>query len=242
MKLRTYFNVAMAKPLTYQKMKAHPCTLSRSLRFLSPTHRLGSGFTLVELAIVILILSLLLLVVFTVVNGIIKVSTTSSPITQTKRQTFFALQTLKSSLDQTYYMSNDKRLWFVGINDGVEGYRKDRLTFSAVHPGAKAIGSSPVREVSYYLRDEGKDTYVLVRREDELVDDEPGKGGAHYELLDNVLSFQMQYSIDSKDWINEWDSRKRKRLPYAIRVKLIIKIGDKEYGFAALSVPGMNVK
>ena len=203
---------------------------------------LRKGVTLVELAIVILILSILLLVVFTVVSGIVQISTQSSPTTEMKRRAFFAMQVLKSSVDQAYYQVNHKRLWFVGRKDGVEGARNDRLTFSAVHPEASNIGVASVREVSYYLEEQEDSTYTLMRREDQLVDEEPGKGGAHYELLKNVTSLQLQYSQDGKDWLNEWDSRKKNRTPKVVLIELTVALGNKNIAFKILSHPGINLK
>ena len=152
---------------------------------------LREGFTLAELAIVILVLSLLLVVIFGVMNGIITVSTRTSPEREARRRAFFAMQVVKSSIEQAYYIANQKRIWFVGRNDGLEGSRRDRLTFAAVHPGAEDIAApAVVREVSYYLRQQNEeDGYTLIRREDEMIDDEPGKGGAHYELFEKCVLF-----------------------------------------------------
>ena len=67
---------------------------------------LQQGFTLVELAIVILVLSILLLSVFSISTGIIKISTSTSPSREAKRETIFAIQTLKSTINQAYYQKN----------------------------------------------------------------------------------------------------------------------------------------
>ncbi len=204
---------------------------------------LRSGMSLVELALVILILGLLLTVVFGVVNGIVNISTQSSPSREAKRQAFFVLQNIKSSIDQAYYRYGHKRIWFVGKKDGFEGGRRDRLTFCAVHPGSEVIGAAAVREVSFYLKEEHEDgSYTLTRREDLLVDENPGKGGPHYPLLKNVSSFELQYSLDNKDWLDEWDSRKRQRLPLGVLVSFTILLGEREYTFKAFASPGLNKK
>ena len=204
------------------------------------TH-LQQGFTLVELAIVILVLSILLLSVFSISTGIIKISTSTSPSREAKRQTIFAIQTLKSTINQTYYQKNRQRLWFVGRTEGIDGARRDRVSFSAVHSGSEEIGSSSVREVSYYLRDQDDGLYTLIRREDEMVDTEPGKGGAHYEVLHNVESFQLRYLSNQKDWLLEWDTRKLKRLPPQVQIELKIRVGEKTYTFNALASPKINI-
>ncbi len=204
---------------------------------------LREGFTLAELAIVILVLSLLLVVIFGVMNGIITVSTRTSPEREARRRAFFAMQVVKSSIEQAYYIANQKRIWFVGRNDGLEGSRRDRLTFAAVHPGAEDIAAPAVREVSYYLRQQNEeDGYTLIRREDEMIDDEPGKGGAHYELLRNVSSFKIRYRTNTKDWVDSWDSRNKQRLPIMVQIEILFLIKQKEQTLQSLALPGMNIK
>ena len=76
-----------------------------------------------------------------------------------------------------------------------------------------------MREVSYYLRDQDNGNYTLIRREDEMVDEKPGKGGAHYEVLRDVVSLQFQYSSNQKDWLDAWDSRQKRRLPPLVQIE-----------------------
>ena len=214
----------------------------KQLKIIQNKDKIRAGFSLVEIAIVILVLGMLLVVVFSVVNGIIQISISSSPSREAKRQALFAMQTLTSSIEQTYFRSNDKRIWFVGKKDGVGEYRKDRLTFAAVHSGAQDIGAPAIREVSYYIKEQEDDGYVLMRREDEMVDDEPGKGGAHYEILPNVQSLEFSYSSRPNDWLESWDSRNKKRLPKLVKITLQITINKREYIFKRIVSLGLTLK
>ena len=69
------------------------------------TKTLRLGFTLAELAIVILILAILLLVVFTVVSGITKISIENSPLREAKRQASNAMRILQTQINQAYYQN-----------------------------------------------------------------------------------------------------------------------------------------
>ncbi len=201
------------------------------------------GFSLAELAIVILILGIILTVIFSVMSGLVGITTRTNPSQEIKKTASFALQVIKSSIDQTYFISNYKRLWFVGTKDGYDGARKDRLTFASVLSGAEDLGASAVREVSFYLKPNDRGgLFSLMRREDEIVDDEPGKGGNHYVLLANVSSLGFRYQTETKDWVENWDTREKNRLPLLIEIEIIIKTSFKEFKFKTLSRPGINVK
>ena len=204
---------------------------------------LKSGFTLAELALVILILGVLLTVIFSVMTGIFSITTHVSPYKEIKRDGTIALQGLKSSLDQAYYIPGIQRLFFKGIKDGYEGARKDKLYFASVLSGAEETGVSAVREVTFYLKPNLKNnTFNLMRREVEVVDNEPTKGGNHYLVIENINSLSFRYQTETKDWVDNWDTREKNRLPGLIEIELIIKLGLKEYKFKTISQPGLTIK
>ena len=120
-----------------------------------------------------------------------------------------------------------KRLVFVGRSTGAGDDRRDRLTFACVHPGAEKLGVPAVREVSFYLKgtEELEKGFTLMRREDQTVDDKPGAGGAHYPLLENVLSLEFHYTLNGKDWKNDWHHGNRHNIPRLVRIGMRVKIG-----------------
>ncbi len=202
------------------------------------------GFTLIELSIVILILGILVTVMFTTLGSLLQIISSASPYADAKKQTFFALQVLRSGINQAYYLRNQKRLWFIGRKDGDGDFRQDRLTFASVDPSASELGLPSVREVSYYLRPnpEKAASYILTTREDQIIDDEPGKGGAHYEILSNVQSLKFRYTRNGKDWYEEWDNKKYRSLPLYVEIELKIEIQSKVHSFTVLARPGLNIK
>lgn len=217
------------KPFVVQKIKPD---FSTSVR---------QGVTLVELSVVILIMSILFTMIFSVYFGIARITGNESPISQAKHRSLLALENMRSSINQTYFKKNVKRLVFIGrkIIDGTR--RKDRLTFAAVHQGAAAIGVPAVREVSFYIRDHQEDTEIgdLIRREDQMVDKDPGKGGNHYTLLENVISLKFRYSLNGKEWQDDWHHEKLRRIPKLIQIQLKVKIGGRLQVFETLSYTGL---
>lgn len=92
-------------------------------------------------------------------------------------------------------------------------------------------------EISYYVRDmrneDGETVPYLVRREQAPINDDFTKGGTILPLLDNVLSFRLQYWDDSKaelavgsdGWVDSWDTEHsdyKGRLPSRVRIEIEI--------------------
>ena len=112
--------------------------------------------------------------------------------------------------------------------------------------------SSDLTEVGYYLKENDADDgsameglYSLYRREDFSVDKRPDEGGLGIKMHDRVVSFRVWYYDLPRDAITEegkidpaamenmlergsstetdsWDSDEEGRLPYAVRVELIL--------------------
>lgn len=209
-----------------------------------------AGFTIAELVIVVLLIGFLFSMMFGVIFGLTQVTTMSSPSSVAKAAGFLALENLRSSIDQTYFQRDIKRLIFLGKKDGSGERRLDQLTFAAVHPNADSLGVPAVREVSYYLVEEEKDpedlndtqTYVLIRREDEMVDDKPGEGGNHYPLVRGVLSLKIRYSLNGKDWKDDWDSTRLRRMPRMVQIQLRIQAGNRSIRFETMAQPGLYIR
>lgn len=207
-----------------------------------------AGFTVAELVIVVLLIGFLFSMMFGVIFGLTQVTTLSSPSSVAKASGFLALENIRSSIDQTFFQRDIKRLIFLGKKQGSGDRRRDQLTFAAVHPNADSLGVPAVREVSFYLDEEETDelqdvkTYVLIRREDEMVDDKPGEGGNHYPLVRGVLSLKMRYSLNGKDWKDDWDSTRLRRMPRMVQIQLRMQAGNKSIRFETMAQPGLYIR
>ena len=195
---------------------------------------------MVEISVVILTLGILFSIIFSVFFGIARITGTESLDSLQNQKALLALENLRSSINQTHFNKAIKRLVFVGKNDGDSEYQNDRLTFASVHSGAELLGVPAVREVTFYLKDgdSGDGSKILMRREDKLVDENPGTGGLHYKLLDNVLSLGFRYSLDGVEWEDTWFHEKLHRVPRLVQIQLKVKISGREELFETLSYVG----
>ena len=118
------------------------------------------------------------------------------------------------------------RKLFLGIHKKKDKY--DCLSFITRRPSRAPNGgvSIDLNEVGYEIRPNRNDRRCLelVRREQLLYDNLPTKGGADSVLYDRVLSFKLSY-FDGINWVEDWDSEKRKDVPVLVKVDLLILVG-----------------
>lgn len=147
-------------------------------------------------------------------------------------------------------------LWFGGLtgNAGFAGrggrvgsYDADRIDFVT----ARLARSVPLdetakqdedtqqpalSEVGYALRARDDGAYnELWRREDPYVDDDPTNGGSYSLIYNRVRDFNLTYfdrpgvNQQSRDkGVEEWDSRIKKRVPYAIILQMTFDAEEAE--------------
>ena len=113
---------------------------------------------------------------------------------------------LGADLRSAWKLSRD--LDFVGMNsadDGTnDGTEADRLLFGSRHWKPSGPGEGDFCEVSYGLRkQEGSDSYQLVRDRTPFPDDNPLEGGEPEVLADGVHGLHLEY-YDGLYWYDEW--------------------------------------
>ena len=209
------------------------------------TSKLRIGLTLIELSIVVALLGVIFTGIFSTYYTALKISRNTAPKGGTSKQNiFFALENIRSTISQTYYVDGHRNLVFIGKTDGVQGGRRDTIIFAANHPNSEEIGSPAIREVSFFLKpmENKQEEYNLIRREDEMVDKDPLNGGIEHILLEHVTSFQLKYSQRGDKWQDEWDTKDVKKVPKLIRIELIAVVGDTEMKYESLAHPGIFFK
>jgi len=125
---------------------------------------------------------------------------------------------------------------FIGESSMVGGKDADHVDFVTSRPSRLAQLEeeraddpipSPLTEVGYALRvsDENSDYLELYRREDWFVDDNPVRGGKYTLVYEKILKFDLLYfpipeeNVDGKG-LKDWDTRVKKKLPYAIVLEI----------------------
>lgn len=116
---------------------------------------------------------------------------------------------------------------FIGGRSG-RAHRLDFTSFSHRRLYRDAHESDQ-NELSYFVMDhpEEPDRRVLVRREQNRVDDDPQTGGTIQILVDDVLDFEMEYFDPvSAQWVDSWDTRELthqpNRLPMQVKIMLTV--------------------
>lgn len=204
--------------------------------------RSRSGFTLAELAIFVLLLSMLFTVMFGSFFGVSRIIKTASPRSRELADATLALEILRSTVGQTYYHPDAERIIFFAHQD--RATNTERLTFAAVHP-VGGTGSSMVREVSFYLKEmpdrspTGDKWYYLMKREEEPVDKLPGEGGLHYVILSRVTALKFRYSLNGREWQDKWNTKQSRRIPRLIQIQLSVFVSGKPRTFETLASPGV---
>ncbi|MDH5656222.1 MAG: type II secretion system protein GspJ [Spirochaetia bacterium] len=175
------------------------------------------GLTLLELSLVLLVFSTLV----TILMGMFYITTRTTketvPLTREKSKAMIALEMMRVALNNTYYQPDLERLVFVSRSD--PDY--DRITFATYDSSSEKIGASAVREVSFYVKQTGSGN-VLMRRDDETVDENPGEGGNHHELLGNVEKLKFRFTLDGQNWEDKWNTKQTKAVPRLITITLAI--------------------
>jgi general secretion pathway protein J len=202
-----------------------------------------SGMTLIEIAIVVMLLGVIFTGIFSTYYSAMKISKEVDPkVGNSKKDIVNCLESIRSTFTRTFYIESQRRLIFVAKTEGLPGERNDRVVFAATTPNSEEVGKPSVREVSFYLKKKDQEKFSLIRREDEMVDDLPLVGGQENVLLDDVKSFQLKYSERGDRWVDEWNSRNQKKIPRLIRIEIIAKSGSQWLKYESLAFPGILFK
>ncbi len=201
------------------------------------------GFTLIEIALVILSLSILFVIMFSLNLTVLNISKTKAPISQQRSQALLALNHIQNTIRMTYYFPEIEKTVFFGKSNGVDNNRMDQLTLTAVSSGTQVSGGGVVKEISFYLKkDSISDLGILYVREDQIVDEQPYVGGNHYPLLENVKSFQLSYSLNGVEWQDNWSSKSTRRIPRLIKINIKVQIGKNVEDLETIAMPGIYLR
>jgi general secretion pathway protein J len=209
------------------------------------SRKFRKGLTLIEISIVVMLVSMLFMEVFAAYFFSLKIAREADPRGGVTRTALIqAIENLRLSFTRTYFFESQKRLLFVGKNEGTTGERKDRVSFASSHPNSEELNEPSVREVSFYLKrmEDNTELYSLIRREDDMVDNFPLTGGTEHVLIDNVKSFQLKYSERGDKWLDQWNSKSNKKIPRLIRIEIIALVGKEFLKYESLAHPGILFK
>ena len=201
------------------------------------------GFTLIELMVALLLLSIVLTLLY---SSFAQVSSGSKNINrmlgdrqELRLLTSIIIQDLESARYFAQFSAS-------GLPSGIQSeydYISDRK-FTKIHFHSMVNSrffrrvendSDPgMHEISYWVERDSDDPslMILMRREDYYLDDDMTSGGTSTELVKNIRTFKVEFLPPQKlasgqdvRWLESWDSAKNKgkELPMSIRVTLAIR-------------------
>jgi type II secretion system protein J len=189
------------------------------------------GFTLVELMLAILILSIMMSIIYGVVVSTVSAARRVEEITASSEIGPAILTRVRSDLEAAFLPKEGE--FFVGSKKPGGGADRDRVDFIS---GELAYGSEngvedarfhSINEVGYQVLENRKDPNVgvLYRREDYFIDADPLKGGKLTEVYDRVRSFSLRY-YDGEEWRPDWNNKTLKGLPKAVEIEVKILVTE----------------
>ncbi len=190
----------------------------------------NSGYTLLEVVITLSIVVLILAAMYSVLVTTVTAQQKMEELWESTSIAPSILVQIIQDLESLTIPDNDKA-YFLGV-DGQDSVRDtDRIDFISTTLAISTEESKPkfstLNEIGYILKRNERDPsfYVLYRRHQTNVDDEPLKGGHLQEIYDKVVGLNLKY-YDGKEWQNSWDSKEKKGLPDALRIDLTLPSKD----------------
>ncbi|MHC5010075.1 MAG: prepilin-type N-terminal cleavage/methylation domain-containing protein [Planctomycetota bacterium] len=200
------------------------------------------GFTLLEVMVAITIVAVVVAFVYQILQNAVRGQNMVRDGLRAPKIQNAILGQIFSDFRYLYWDGFTGDTGFIGRNRDISGKEADNIDFVTARPSrvARSEGASdrdavpsPLTEVGYALRpnpDNG-DWLELWRREDWFIDDDPVKGGKYSLIYDKITRFSLLYyptpedNVDGKG-VDEWDTRLKKKLPYAIILEISFVVDE----------------
>ncbi len=195
--------------------------------------RSEQGFTLLEMLVAVVIISVILGVIYGAFAGTSRTYTlleANEDVYQTA-QTFLAMisRELRSA---SFSPTGPQAFMGIGSDEALEEKSTDSIYFvTRSHRRSRANAKEGfLAEIGYFFDTETlTDEKQLFKSIDATVDGDIQEGGTLYPLTDRVDSLKFSYYDKKNDtWLEEWDGKKMGRLPDRIQVELsVLDDGDR---------------
>ncbi|MBE9532469.1 MAG: prepilin-type N-terminal cleavage/methylation domain-containing protein [Proteobacteria bacterium] len=193
-----------------------------------------SGFTLLEILIAVAIMSSLLVGLYTAFFSVSSAQArVESELEQTRQLRRF-MDVISTELRSAFYIETNERTLFEGKSLGRSGQERSSLGFTwfgypriSRRAGSEVRPASELISVRYYVEDatDGGANNSGTLYKTRWNPYEGQDSGYSAEVMENVESFVLTY-FDGKEWLSGWDASNEKKLPYAVKIELMIKDGE----------------
>jgi general secretion pathway protein J len=192
------------------------------------------GLTLLEVMIAVAVLTLVSVLVYGAFSTIARGKQTAGQLSERYRVGRLAMTRMEHELSSAFISMHNAAI--PSLNTRVTAFvgSSRRVDFDAfAHRRLqKDAHESDQCELGFFVTSHPKKTNQLdlVRREQTIIDDRPGKGGVVQVLADDIDTFQLKYLDPTSGlWTESWDTLSAagqpNRLPLQVDIFLVLKGG-----------------
>jgi len=192
------------------------------------------GLTLLEVMVAVAVLTLVSVLVYGAFSTITRGKQTAGQLSERYRVGRLAMTRMTRELSMAFVSMHNAAIPSLNVRVTAFTGSARRVDFDAfAHRRLmKDAHESDQCELGYFLTTNAKknNQQDLVRREQTIIDDQPGKGGVVQVLADDVDTFQLKYLDPTSGlWTEQWDTLSAagqpNRLPLQVDIFLVLKGG-----------------
>lgn len=173
------------------------------------TRRRRTGFTLIELMLSSVLLSMVMLAAWRVLLQARQVARLASTAFDQDRARLIRLRRFEATLrTPAPYLQTDEDLDFLGTSEDLRFVALEHR--SAGGPGRPAL---------VHLSEDGEGIFLEVQEVGFLQTNSQRRQGSQVDRFPDLKNLRIGY-FDGEDWKKDWGFRRLKRLPSALRVRL----------------------
>jgi type II secretion system protein J len=185
-----------------------------------------NGFTLLEILLSLTLLAIILATIYQAFFGHVKTMEATRLIEEHYQIGRTALDIMAREIEGAYLGSEEHTYIFLGIDgQSVEGVPTDTLHFvtTSSFTGSDRLQESGLREITYrFTVDQETEEGLIVRREDQTVDEDLQTGGREQILAERIKGLDLLFIDEEGKEVEAWDSAESKQLPVAVKITIFI--------------------
>lgn len=214
------------------------CAMFSNNRTVLPSPPERAGFTLLELLIALVLLSLLTTALYASYFSVVKARERAVEGMEERRELGATLDLLRREIASTVYTRDDTRVRFV-VEDR-DYFSKPasnlELTTLASPQSGQMRPESGIRAVRYEMIEKDRQT-ILTRREQDLFYD--WQDAKPYPQMERISAFLVE-CYDGSKWVRTWNTELNRRLPSVVRITVQFEEDGKPVEFSVLSTPRIS--
>lgn len=198
------------------------------------TRARSRGLTLLEVMIAVAVLTLVSVLIYGAFSAIARGKQTAGLLSERYRIGRVAMTRMSRELSMAFLSLHNAMLPQLNTRITTFQGRSNRVDFAAfAHRRLlKDAHESDQCELSFFTNSNPKKSgqLDLARREQTIIDDQPGKGGVSQVMVDDIDTFALKY-LDPMTgmWTETWDTTsiagQPNRLPLQVEIYLVLKGG-----------------